>query len=134
MPKNMKSAVSLLMLPPQLQSVSISKLFFFFILQEEIDSIKILDSCQSTDILQRIWAKALNHVYKRDTESFEMVAQFVLQHTESMLFGVCERDTFHVKIHLFLLCAHRYVFFCLFFIFLFYSSIGALYQSKMYSK
>lgn len=57
-------------------------------MQEEIENVKIFDNCQSTDILQRIWAKGLNHVYKRDTESFETVAQFVLQHTESMLFGV----------------------------------------------
>lgn len=62
--------------------------FFLLILQEEIISVKTVDSCQTTDILQRIWAKALNHVYKKDTASFETVAQFVLQHTESMLFGV----------------------------------------------
>lgn len=60
----------------------------FALFQDEIESVKIFDNCQSTDIL-RIWAKGLNHVYKRDTESFETVAQFVLQHTESMLFGVC---------------------------------------------
>ncbi|KAJ6642157.1 hypothetical protein Bhyg_07104, partial [Pseudolycoriella hygida] len=58
------------------------------IFKEEVESFKTLDSnCQNTDALQRIWAKGLNHVYKRDTESFETVAQFVLQHTESMLFG-----------------------------------------------
>ncbi|XP_037035426.1 uncharacterized protein LOC119073795 [Bradysia coprophila] len=57
------------------------------IFKEEIVSVKTIDHCQSTDILQRIWAKALNHVYKKDTASFETVAQFVLQHTESMLFG-----------------------------------------------
>lgn len=74
----------------QLSNVFVSKFtkFVYRFLQEEIENFKTFDSCQNTDVLQRIWAKALNHVYKRDTESFETVAQFVLQHTESMLFGV----------------------------------------------